>query len=76
MRYAVGDIIETRYFWPGSHGNSEIKRGIIVQVTEDHYHIDFEDGYNPKRLGIKTVERLSRKFDPGSGPPRKFKFLS
>ena len=75
MKYAVGDLIETKYFWPGSHGKSEYKRGEIAYITEEHYHIDFFDGYNPKRLGIKTVEKLSRKFDPGSGPPRKFKFL-
>ena len=75
MKYAVGDIIETKYFWPGSHGKNELRRGIITNISEDHYHIDFEDGYDSKRLGIKTVERLSKKFDPGSGPPRKFKFL-
>jgi hypothetical protein len=75
MKYAVGDYIETKYLWPGSHGKSKYKRGQVTKITKYHYHIDFSDGYNPKRLGIKMVEKLSRKFDPGSGSPRKFKFL-
>lgn len=75
MKYAIGDYIETKYFYPGSHGKNIYKRGMVTEITKDHYYIDFEDGYNPKTLGIKNVEMLSRKFDPGSGPPRKLKFL-
>lgn len=75
-KYTIGSYIETKYFYVGSHGTNIYKRGLILEKDDSHYKIDFEDGCPPRRIGIKTCDRLSKKFDPGSGVSRKLKFLT
>jgi len=79
MRYKEGDVIMTRFFHRDSgSGPSPYVRATIQEVLpdDDSYGVVFLDTMQHKWISSKLVDRLSKPFDPGSGPPRKLKFLT